>query len=341
METFLDELLTNCLSRLPFNERVTAGLVSKKFRDVSLVLLEKETKLVLKQYQVYTMAGPRLCLPSSIWDNFCHDHHHRTRVQDVLQLKRYGADFESFVLKYCANISVLCVDYGRTAQCVRGTPIADRGLPFFLDEDVLKLIRRMLEAYNDTLTCICIPSYSVIGKWISLPKLRHLAVDNIDEEGLRSISSQSPDLQFIDFGSQSVLPCMSSLPIGLKRMHYRISSRLEILFLFPSELNNLKHLKLEVYGSLADGKFYFPSLESFSIFLNPGTPSTVKSQVIRSLCKSRHLKELEIEYASLEVPAEEWKRLFTSLARLYSVKASLPAEISLALPSLRLNLKTR
>ena len=191
MENLLNDLLVKVVSRLPFNERVTFGLVSRRFRATSLDLMRIETKLVIKGYGRYGKVGRRVKTPNSSWDNSCLslDRNHLIRVQDVIQIyvskkeETRLKDISRFVLKYCLNISILCLDLGRVTQCTRGNPRNDRGSPRLKLKPVVEVVESLLDKYQSRVVWLTLPSFTFKDSVFLFPKLKHLIVKSISEAG--------------------------------------------------------------------------------------------------------------------------------------------------------------
>ena len=195
MDNVLDDLLFKVVSLLPLNERVTFGLVSRRFRAISLDLMRIETKLVIKGYGRYGKAGRRVQLPNSVRDSncLCLDRNHLTRVQDVIQIyvskkeETRLKDISRFVLKYCPNISILCLDLGRVTQFIQGNPRSDRGSPRLKLKPVAEVFESLLDKYQSRVVWLTLPSFSFKDSVFFFPKLKHLIVKSISEAGWKEL----------------------------------------------------------------------------------------------------------------------------------------------------------
>ena len=205
MENVLDDLMVKVVPRLPFNERVTFGLVSRRFRVISLDLIKHETKLVIKDYGRYGKVGRRVQMPNSVWDNncLCLDRNHLLRVQDVIQIynneeeKVRLKDMSRFVLNYCPNISILCLDLGRVIQCNR--EYSRNGLPRTMDNPVVEALESLLEKYQSQLVCLTLPSYSMKKPVFLFPELKHFNVRSTSKAGWRKLLHTSKKLERYKF----------------------------------------------------------------------------------------------------------------------------------------------
>ena len=339
MENFLDVLLVNTVSRLPFNERVTFGLVSRRFRRISLNVMRRETKLVIKDYGHYGKGGRWVQMPDSFWDNtcLCQDDNHRILVKNVVQInddknkeEARLNDVSEFILNYCPNISILSLDLGRINQCTRGNPRSDRGLPRIMFKPVVKILESLLKKYQSQLVCVTLPSYSIKESVFLFPELRHLIVRSISEVGWKGLLDTSRKLESAEFESNLPAKALSTFPLGLKHLHLFISKRQDgssDLFSAPA-MKSIEVLRLEIYEEMTGGHFSIPNLRSLNMFVGHGTSATVKRNVIRSLLNSVWLSELKVNFACKDIPSSEWLRfLSVGPRRLKTLKANFAAEI--------------
>jgi hypothetical protein len=320
---------------------VTSGLINKKFYYASLDLMAKETHLVFKDFSVYGKGGDVTVFPTEVRYQFCinNDCRHSVRTSDIFQInknRRIEEAMTTYVLKYCCNISVLCYSTGRVTQCVRGNPKHDRGIPRFLTTKQIATLEKLLAAFKDTLVCLYLPSYSVVGKWISFPKLRHLLIDDIDEDNVVHLFKHSAELEAVEFSSNITISSWPILPKGLETLHYINSQRVRcsngsggsVAFPFTFSMNKLKRLKLEFYIPLTDGNFSLLKLQSCSVYVVNETNNVVKSQIVKSLCKSSNLRKLSFPYQCMTgVTEREWKYLFSHLANLEELEGEFSCEI--------------
>ena len=336
MENLLNDLLVKVVFRLPFNERVTFGLVSRRFRAISLTVMRRETKLVIKDYGRYGRAGRWFQMPDSFWDNscLCLDRNHLLRVQDVIQTYNSKEeetrlkDMSRFVLNYCLNISILCLDLGRVTQCTRGNPRSDRGLPRIMFK-VIEVLESLLEKYQNQLVCLTLPSYSIEDSVFLFPKLKHLIVKSISQAGWSKLLDTSKKLEGLEFESKISTQSLSLMPLGLKQLHLSIRQEQDFsadLFSSPA-MKSLEVLRLEVYAAMTGGDFSLPMLQSLDLYIGHDTSGTVKSCIIQSLLNSKLLSELKFHFSCKEVPLFEWLSFLSVRPGLRILKANFPAEI--------------
>ena len=337
MENLFNDLLVKVVFRLPFNERVTFGLVSRKFRAISLTVMRRETKLVIKDYGRYGKVGRWIQMPDSVWDNncLCLDRNHLLRVQDVIQTYNSKEeetrlkDMSRFLLNYCLNISTLCLDLGRISQCVVGNPRSERGLPRIMFNPILEVLESLLDKYQSQLVCLTLPSYSFEDSVFLFPKLKHLIVRSISEAGWSKLLHTSKKLEGLEFESKISTQSLSLMPLGLKQLHLSIRQEQDFfddLFSSPA-MKSLEVLRLEVYAAMTGGDFSLPNLQSLDIYVGHGTSGTVKSCIIQSLLNSKLLSELKVHFSCKDVPLFEWLSFLSVRPGLRILKANFPAEI--------------
>lgn len=300
-------------------------------------VMRRETKLVIKDYGHYGRGGRWVRMPDSFWDNIClcQDDNHRILVKDVVLIEDKNEeearleDISKFILNYCPNISILCLDLGRITQCTRGNPRSDRGLPRLMFDSVLKIVESLLKKYQSQLVCVTLPSYSINESIFLLPELKHLIVKSISEVGWRGILETSRKLEATELESKVTAKTLSTFPLGLKQLHLSISKSQGFstdLFSAPA-MKSIEVLRLEIYEEVTGGHFSIPNLRSLDMFVGHDTSATVKRNVIRSLLNSISLSELKVNFACKDVPSSEWLRFLSVGPKLKTLKANFAAEI--------------
>ena len=304
----VDEILYAILLKLPLRPKFTALVVSRKWRQKTVVLLRQHKSVVLSANTPLRVFNRHQC-----------KNHPATR-DNVITSELYKMDFWKAVLSFLPGIEYVYLDL---------TPNRATEVPYFIYKD---LLQHVIDKYGSQLKCLWIPQHQEDeGKEEeflaidSLPELRDLHFTWITDYNMKLILTNCPKLEYLMCYPE--LTEWNLLPKGFKRLDGDgdVIQGLNSLFVSPAA-ETIEEIKvMQLTSETVFGNFWLPCLKILHIEINEA-PNDCMNPLARILRFSPVLSELSLKIVPMEhMEGASWSRVIEECTRVTHFKLHINA----------------